>query len=242
MTYGFPHYRWLPQRWIRIGLVVMLSGLVGIGILPAYSNGQWPWVNAPQVDQAALFQPVVAQGFALPGWTLTTHQTMTINQQDWTLSEYVRSAGSPASDDGPSPLVDQIALLMRPQTQTADQPGLEWLNLDNNQNLSRSFQRQVALEVVPQPTVIARARLSQGRNQQQTFTTLQWYAWPTGGHPSPGVWFWHDQWAQLTRRTRLPWIALALFIPMDPLGDVADYQPLAVDIGREIQRQIFEPV
>jgi cyanoexosortase B-associated protein len=237
------HHPLLPQRWVKIGLVLALATLAALAIGPAYFTGQWPWVTPPQVPQLERLQALQDQGLSLPGWTLTSHRQITINQQDWLLSEYQRSTAPHNPGPPPWPPVSHMVLLLHPQPWHSDQPQLEWLDLASAQDLTLTSRRRVTLTASRQPPQItATASFSHGRNQQHTVAALQWYAWPRGGHPSPGAWFWNNQWSQLTDHSLTPWIAVSLLLPMEPLAEVAPYQALAVDLGSAIQQQLSSGV
>jgi hypothetical protein len=86
------------------------------------------------------------------------------------------------------------------------------------------------------------ARLFRAWNDKQTFAVVQWYARPDGGHYSPANWFWADRAAQLQER-RLPWIAVCLKYPIQPLGELdrveAELKALASEIQQTLVRSAF---
>ncbi len=226
------------HTWAKVGLVIILTTLATIVMLPAYVNGDWPWAHAPQVAHLEKLKQLSQQDLPLPGWTLISRQEVILNRQSWTLLEYQSDSSLGNSS---SPRVDQIALLMHPQPWHSNQPATEWLNITGTQNLRLSSRSLVsfATAVDNQQPASVTARLALGRNQQQTLAMLQWYAWPGGGHPSPGVWFWQDQWSQLIHHRRTAWVAVTLLMPMAPLADLATYQPQAIAIGSTIQQQLI---
>jgi cyanoexosortase B-associated protein len=225
------------HRWVRLGLVIVLAGLAAVASLPAYGNGPWPWTDSPQVQQLEHLHQLSQRGLSLPGWSLVTLSPLAINHQEWTLAEYVSMPPAGTLEGNTS---QPIVILMLPQSQPDDSPGVEWLDIEITQDLRFSRQRQIILTGIEgQHSSPARARLSQSRSRQHTFATLQWYAWPQGGHPSPSRWFWHDQGAQLIHHTRIPWVAVNVFIPMDPLAELDAYQPLALEIGNLVQARLM---
>jgi cyanoexosortase B-associated protein len=231
------------HRWVRLGLVIALAALVAVGILPAYLSGQWPWVTAFQAPYLEHLQTLQDRALPLPGWVPTSHQLVVMNQQDWVVTEYQRKPAELIQETEATPPVQQIALLMHPQPWHSDQPELEWLDINSAQGLKPSFKRMVALTVTrDQQPMTARASFARSRNQQYTFATLQWYAWPDGGHPSPAAWFWTNQGSQLTRQALTPWVAVSVLIPMEPLAEVQTYQPLAIELGSAIQQQLVSEV
>lgn len=232
----------LPHRWVNLGLVVVLTGLAAIAILPAYLNGQWPWVNTPQVVQIDQLRALQKEGLPLPGWQQTTVEAVPINRQTWTLVEY--RADSPETQSAP---IQQFALLLHPQPWHSNQPQLEWIDLAGAQNWRIDSRRQLKV-TAPTGTVNARffRAWSGGRESapspRQSFAIVQWYAMPGGGHPSPSHWFWANQWSQLTQRQLTPWVAVSLLLPSPPLGTIDDYQALAVELTEQIQQQLTTTV
>ncbi|MBE9136380.1 cyanoexosortase B system-associated protein [Nodosilinea sp. LEGE 07088] len=223
----------LPRRWVNLLLVVVLTTLAGVAMLPAYVNGQWPWAHTPQVAQLDQLRALQQDGLALPGWQLTTAEPITVNRQTWVLGEYSSlSANTPEQ---------RFALLLYPQPWHNNQPQLEWLDLAGAQNW-RIDSRQ-GLKVAPTAKSGAvQARFFRAWGDRQSFAVVQWYALPGGGHPSPGQWFWADQWSQLTQRTLTPWVAVSLLLPMEPLDAIADSQPLAIELTELIQQQLTTTV
>lgn len=222
----------LPSRWVNLALVVVLTALAGMAILPAYFNGQWPWTTTPQVAQLDQLRALQTDGLTLPGWQLTLAEPIDINRQTWTLAEY--RASSSTAQTAP---VQQFAVLLHPQPWHSNQPQLEWIDLAGAQNWRVESRRR--LKIAPSPSAgSVNARFFQAWGDRQSFAVVQWYAMPSGGYPSPGHWFWANQWSQLTRRTLTPWVAVSALLPMEPLGAIADYQPLATDLAGLIQHQL----
>jgi len=69
---------------------------------------------------------------------------------------------------------------------------------------------------------------------------LQWYAWTTAGSPSIGRWFWVDQFSQWRDRQRMPWVAVSLLIPIQPLGEIEPVRSLATTLGQAVQSTLLE--
>lgn len=214
------------SRWVNLALVVALSALAGMAILPAYLSGQWPWQTTPQVAQIDQLRSLQTDGLTLPGWQLTVAEPIAINRQTWTLAEY--RAVSPEAQAAP---VQQFALLLHPQPWHSNQPQLEWIDLAGAQNWRIEGRRRLRVGSVT-------ARFFRAWGDGQSFAVVQWYAMPQGGHPSPGQWFWANQRSQLTRRTLTPWVAVTVLLPMEPLGAIADYQPLAIELTGLVQQQL----
>ncbi|WP_243397441.1 cyanoexosortase B system-associated protein [Crocosphaera subtropica] len=91
-----------------------------------------------------------------------------------------------------------------------------------------------------QPNHSITARWFQAWNNK-TYAVLQWYAWPGGGHYAPYQWFLADQKAQLKHK-RVPWIAVSIKIPMEPLGNLEDMESLAKSLGQEVQKTLEQEI
>jgi cyanoexosortase B-associated protein len=88
------------------------------------------------------------------------------------------------------------------------------------------------------PEVRVEARFFRGRTQTQTYALVEWYARSDGGHPNASQWFWLDRRAQLQGQ-RVPWVAVAILIPIEPLGDIEKVQPLAESLGQKVQAELI---
>lgn len=221
----------LPGRWVNLVLVVGLAALAAIAILPAYLSGQWPWANSPQVAQIDQLRALQKEGLDLPGWQQTTVEPIPINRQTWTLAEY--RADSPKAQSAP---VQQFAVLLHPQPWHSNQPQLEWIDLAGAQKWR--IESRSKLRVTLPEAGLVEARFFRAWGDRQSFAIVQWYALPSGGHPSPSHWFWANQWSQLTQRQLTPWVAVSLLIPTPPLGTMDDYRTLASELTGRIQQQL----
>ncbi len=219
----------LPSRWVKRGLLLLLAALAMVAIAPAYLTGQWPWVAAPQVAQIDRLQPLREEALPLPGWELESHQVIPINKQEWGLNEY--KALDPAAP------IQQVAVLLHPQPWHSNQPQVEWVDLIGAQNWQVDSRQRLTLG---EGATGVRANFFRGLSDRQAVAVLQWYAWPTGGHPSPGRWFWANQRSQLVSRTLTPWVAVTLLLPIPPLADLSTYQPLAADLGALVHQQVVD--
>jgi cyanoexosortase B-associated protein len=225
----------LPEIWIKGALVILLTALASAAIVPAYLTGQWPWVTAPQVAQLDQLKALGEQGLTLQGWSRQSHQAIAINGKDWSFSEYI--ADQPAQT---APTIDQFALLMRPQPWHSDQPEVEWLDLQGAQHWKLKTCRNI--KIAPTTNPIPQdftARLCRASNDQQTLALLQWYAWPSRGHPAPSHWFWANQWTQFRDHRLTPWVAATVLVPMDPMADLSTYKSPIATLGSNVQQQIM---
>ncbi len=220
----------LPQRWVKLGLVALLTVLLMVVMAPAYLTGQWPWVTSPQLtdtDLAAL-NTLREEGLAIPNWSPTEHQVVTLNRQDWSVNGYTTTASGPAQE---------MVLLLHPQPWHSNQPQVEWVDLAGLQNWRVEKRRRLRLQDGQQALPVW-ANWLQVRDDQQTLAVLQWYAWPGGGHPAPRRWFWANQRSQLTRHTLTPWVAVSLLVPMPPLADGTAMKTWMAELGGQVHRQV----
>lgn len=226
----------ISNRWLKGLLVIGLAAIAALAALPHYLDGQWPWTQPLEVKQIEQLQSLKQTGIALPEWTLNQQQILKVNGHDWNFSEFVSAPGNT-----PSYPVQQFGLLLRPQPWHDDQPTVEWVDLRGAQSWQISQRQRLRFQAsAPDGTdVSVQAQYYRAWNKQHTFAVLQWYAWPTGGSYAPGRWFWADQRSQWQSHQRMPWIAVSLLIPMEPLGQVQPYQEGAIAIGRSIQTALM---
>jgi cyanoexosortase B-associated protein len=224
-----------PTSWIKAALVIALTVLACVAILPAYLTGQWPWITAPQVEQMEQLNDLAVEGIEIPGWSRQSHQTIAINGKDWSFGEYIAD-----STGANAPAIDQMGLLMLPQSWHSDQPEVEWVDLQGAQHWKLSSCRKVAIVLLTsaQNPADFTARLCRAATDQQTLVLLQWYAWPTGGHPAPSRWFWVNQRSQFRHYTLTPWVAVTVLVPINPLADLSDYQAQISALASRVQQQV----
>lgn len=230
-------------RLMRLALVGILALLVSITALPAYLTGQWPWVNPPQVPQIKALQALAQDGLTLPGWTLDTHQVVSINGKHWSINELASPPRDQATDWPP-----RILVLVYPQPWHTNQPEVEWMDLQSTQHWQINDRRDLTFEAPAAAGASSPSRVTgqifQATNPQQSFVGLQWYAWPGGGHVSASHWFWVNQRSQWLHKTLTPWIAVSLLVPISPHADMEVDRPLIAALGnliqQELNRQVFQ--
>jgi cyanoexosortase B-associated protein len=217
-------------------LVVLLSGLVAIAALPHYLSGQWPWSTAMPVPQLNELRALTTTPLTLENWVSTAHQEVTIGGGRWNLAEYLDQAANDSTAG--------FAVLLRPQTDPKRQPEVEWVDLRGSQGWRVSDQHTVQFAVTDKqgPSVPVSARFFRGLGESSTLAVMQWYAWPTGGHFAPGRWFWVDQWQQLRRRERMPWVAVSIVLPIEPVGNIRPHTAELVAIAQAVQSQLDQTV
>lgn len=142
----------------------------------------------------------------------------------------------------PGEVRTQAIVLLMPQKHGHDRPQVEWTDLQGSQNWTIDRRQSLDFAITPgaKPHITARWTRSWRPNPDgslATFALLQWYAWPGGGHSSPNRWFWQDWHAQGDDR-RVPWVAVCVMLPLEPLGDPAPLWPIAQSLGQAISQQL----
>jgi cyanoexosortase B-associated protein len=147
-----------------------------------------------------------------------------------------------------------IGLLLLPQSDHKSQPQVEWMDIDGLVKWKTDSYTKVQFEVETSlsdksagtakpttPSAKVEARFFRAWTQRRTVAVLQWYAWSGGGNPAPSRWFFADQLAQL-RRNRVPWVAVCLQIPIEPLGDIEASRPFAESLGKIVQTALMQVI
>ncbi len=217
---------------IPIILILLLLISIFVGAMPGYlSGGQWRWSQLPKVPHLKAVKSVLSKGLELPNWTITQHQKVRIGGKTWSV-QVMRSDRS----DSSKPLM----LMLLPQNYYLDKPGVEWMDLNGLERWKTDSKGQLNFTLSEDSHSIAvKTRFFRAWNRQQTFAVVQWYAFPSGGGYSNFSWFWRDEIAQL-RQSRVPWIAVCLKIPIEPLANLDEVQPLAESLARQIQANLFD--
>ena len=233
------------SQFSKVFLLCFLLVLMAIGAVPSYWAGSWPWANPPRVTNLKQLKNIRQAGLALPGWQTQQQHTVTIGGHKWSIQELQQDEKTP------------VTLLLLPQEDRKAQPEVEWMDINGFKEWQTDQERQLQFKVetplqtgtqktkelgtsAARPTSSdVKARFFRGWTRQQTFAVLQWYAWPGGGNPAPSAWFWADQKAQLHRR-RLPWVAVSILMPMEPLAEVDTALPLAKSLGQTVQAALMK--
>ncbi|MDJ0704285.1 MAG: cyanoexosortase B system-associated protein [Leptolyngbyaceae cyanobacterium MO_188.B28] len=228
------------SKFVKSLIIFVLAVLAMVSAVPHYFNGQWPWTQPPDIANLKGLHSIKEQSLTIPGWRTLKYQTIKISGNDWAYQE-IQGPDNPAQN---STADVPIILLLRPQPWRTNQPEVEWLDIMGSQQWKVDSQRQLRFTVDPaaggtQHPVEVKARFLRGWNQRQTFAVVQWYAWPEGGNPSPSQWFWADQMMQWRSRERLPWVAVSILIPIEPIGDVKPYQSFATSLSQAVQMSLM---
>jgi cyanoexosortase B-associated protein len=223
----------------RIAVLCFLLALVGMGAVPGYLSGKWHWASPPPLTNIKQLKQLPNKGVEIPGWQTIEQKTVSIGGHKWSAQAMEHDNSKP------------VLLLLLPQNGNKSQPQVEWVDIDGFEQWqtdsyttlnftveSSGLQNSAVASKSAAPTADVKARFFRAWNQQQTVVVVQWYAWPRGGHPAPSRWFWVDQLAQL-RRSRVPWVAVCLQIPIEPLGDLEAARPSAESLGQLVQTALM---
>ena len=214
-------------RWLLVFLFILL---IFFGAIPGYLQGKWSWQQLPNIPQINQIRNLQNTGINLSAWETRKQIKIPVGGKDW--------SAQLLSQKGQKP----VTLLLRPQTYYTDHPEVEWVDIDGLERWQTDSQRQLKFNFkVGDKFGKVTARFFRAWNQVETFAVLQWYATPQGGTTSAGDWFWADLKAQLNHN-RLPWIAVCLKIPIEPLGDIDKAEPLALSLAQTVQNQLITQV
>lgn len=227
------------SRFPKLAIALLLSIVLCFGALPGYlRGGTWLWSQPIPVENLRPLRGLPQAGIELPGWQTLEQQEMLIGGHKWSVQLLQQGNEKPAF------------LFLRPQRSDKSQPEVDWTDIEGFEDRFREqvgpwktdSYRQIAFPVKsPEGSADITARFFRGWNQQQTFAVVQWYAWETGGSPTPFNWFVADRLAQL-RRDRLPWVAVALKIPIEPLGDAGAARPNAESLAKIVQATLMADI
>ena len=223
------------RQFLQIAALLLLVLLLAIGALPGYFGGKWQWKAPPAIINLGEIKQLRKTGLTLPGWKITQQQEQKLGSGKWSLQIMV-------SEDSKQTAI----LLLLPQNGPKDQPQVEWTEINSwgrmqwgEWQVAQYREAQfAALQPQNKDKTEVKARFFRAASKNQTFAVLQWYAMPIGGHFSPLNWFWADQLAQWHKQ-RVPWIAVSLFIPMEPLGQVETTWEQIKSIGQKVQTRLF---
>lgn len=230
----------------KLILVSALALFVIISALPLYSAG-WPWASPPKLPATTrtALQAIPTQGIEIPGWITDDHIETKIGGHKWSIQQLSAKANQPEAESSENPNNPPIFLLLRPQIYEADQPEVEWLDIKGAQHWSIDSRQSLSFNVSTNhsknsQTVRIKADFFRAWNEGQTYAVLQWYAWPAGGNASPAKWFWADQKTQWRDYQRMPWVAVSLWLPIAPFGDIVSRKPLAESLGQTLQQVLLQ--
>lgn len=219
----------LQKRWsiARIALILLLSILIIVGAVPGYlKGGNWSWLDIPPTANIQQIKGILSTGLTLKGWQTIDKQQLRIGGHKW-LGQIIKKEDS-----------KPILLLLKPQTYYRNKPEVEWMDIKGLERWKTDSYSQINFTSDRnQDSLPTTARFFRAWNKKQTFAVVQWYSFPQGGHYAPANWFWRDLLAQL-RGKRVSWVAVCLRIPIEPLGEFKDAQPLAQSLAKQVQASL----
>jgi cyanoexosortase B-associated protein len=216
----------VPKTWYlsraKLLLLVILLALVLCGNLPSYLSGQWRWATPIAVPTLPQLIAIKKSGLVIPGWQVQPNPAApaATNDRPWHQQDIVQG--------------NQTAtVFLLPQTGVKHQPQVEWTDMEGLQRWqSDSYQTlTLGLDAPPQQFT---TRFFRAWTKAKTYAVVQWYAQSNGGSPSPSRWYFADRIAQWQQR-RVPWVAVSIQIPMEPLDDLSKYQGPATAIAKAVQ-------
>lgn len=223
----------VPHIFAFLLLILILL----IGGVPGYLSGNWQWKEPPSVTNLKEIKDIRNTGLNLSGWETLETAERQIGGQKW-LWQKIKQKKS-----------DKISyLLLLPQNGPRNQPQTEWTEIKG------FWKWKVAQFQTPEFTIKPIVKASQPQSldishkieanffravlkNRQTYAVLQWYATPHGGSPSPFKWFFADQMAQIGKE-RVPWVAVNIMIPIEPLGEVKKNWSIAQSLGEQVQASL----
>ncbi|BCL36312.1 cyanoexosortase B system-associated protein [Nostoc sp. MS1] len=230
----FINYKHLTTLVVLLLFLLLLT----VGAVPGYLSGHWQWKQPPPIATLKELREIRNRGINLPGWQTTEQGEQIVGQHKWSLQILKQESSQ-----------KQVLLLLLPQLTSKNQPEVEWTDVSSwgklrwgkweiAQSRSAEFAINQSVNAKENSKIQVEAQFFRASTQQQTFAVLQWYAFPNGGNSSPVRWFLADQLAQL-HKSRAPWVAVSILIPMEPLGDVETTWPLAKSIGEAVQSTLI---
>lgn len=220
----------------RLATLFLLFILLLAGAIPSYLTGHWPWMKATPLPHLQDLKKLRKTGLVVPGWqSLIYRRNVPIGGRKWIAQELK------------NPQVTAILLLL-PQGGVKEQPQVEWVDINGFHRWKTDAYQPFKFTIPKRPGNASQENLAQidarffrSFTPKQTFAVLQWYAWPNGGSPYPSDWFWRDRKAQLSN-TRVPWVAVSILLPIEPLGEIKNYQPLIESMGQDVQSALSAEV
>ena len=223
------HPSQLQKRWsiARIALILLLSTLIILGAAPGYlQGGNWSWLDVPKVANLQQVKSILSTGLILPDWQIVDKQQLHIGGHKW-LAQIIKQEDS-----------KPVMLLLLPQGYYLDKPEVEWMDINGLERWKTDSYERIDLKINQEKdSSLVNARFFRAWNQKQTFAVVQWYAFPHGGHYAPSSWFVRDLLAQLRHR-RIPWVAVCLKIPIEPLGELGESQVFAQSLAQQVQANL----
>ncbi len=205
----------------KIVLLTILTVLMLLGAVPGYvAGGKWAWYSAPEVPNLNQLRAIKGEGIPIPGWQTQPPQSPIPADQQWHMQEVAQGA-------------QKATVFLLPQTGIKHQPQVEWADLEGRQRWQSDSYQTLNL-AIDAPSQQFTTRFFRAWTKARTYAVVQWYAQPLGGNPVPSQWYIADRLAQWQRR-RVPWVAVSIQVPMEPLDDLSKYQGQVATIAKAVQ-------
>ncbi|HAC62383.1 MAG TPA: cyanoexosortase B system-associated protein [Cyanothece sp. UBA12306] len=205
----------------QIIIVFLLSLTIAIAAIPGYLTGKWSWADLPPVTELKQLAKIRTDGLSLPGWTTIKQEEVRIGGNKWSWQIIEKEGQTP------------ITLMLMPQNYYKNYPNVEWTDIQGLEKWKTDSHTILKFKASEGSSHQVKARFFRGWNKE-TAAIVQWYAWPKSGNFASYHWFWQDQIAQL-RRQRVPWIAVYLKIPVEPLSNVKEIKEFAQSLAEKVQ-------
>jgi cyanoexosortase B-associated protein len=207
----------------KIILILILSILIIVGAIPGYlQGGKWTWLEPPGITNLGEIKSILNTGLSLPDWQILQQKKVRIGGKNWSVQVMQPE----------NKTVKPLMLMLSPQNYYLDRPSVEWMDLNGLEKWKTDSYQELNLTINENDEI--KARFFRGWNPRQTFAVVQWYVFRRGGNAHNSNWFWRDLMAQI-HRTREPWIAVCLKIPIQPLGELETILPLAKSLTQQVQ-------
>lgn len=214
----------------QVIIVFLLSIAIATVAIPSYLTGKWSWADLPPVLEQKQLRQIRQSQLQFEGWNNLAQKEIPIGGNKWSLQLIEKKGQEP------------VTVMLMPQNYYKNHPNVEWVDIQGIQKWKTDSYKTLKFAASEGSLNQVKARFFRAWNKQ-TVAVVQWYAWPQGGNYASGRWFWADQVAQLNRQ-RVPWIAVCLKIPVEPLSDVKETEALAISLAQTVQntlnREIFQ--
>lgn len=208
-------------------LLLILVLLISIGNLSSYLSGKWSWTDIPKINNINQIKNLQKTGLTIPGWKTVAKEPIDIGAHTWLSQTITKDSNEP------------IMLLFLPQNYYLKKPEVEWVDINGTERWRTDSSQKLNFTVTRGGKIIeVKAHIFRAWNLRQTYAVVQWYALPNGGDYSPLKWFWLDRLAQL-KRDRVPWIAVCIKIPIEPLGDLEVAKPIAKSLAKTVESALL---
>ncbi|MCH2049692.1 MAG: cyanoexosortase B system-associated protein [Trichodesmium sp. ALOHA_ZT_67] len=233
----YPFNKLQKHQFPQVILVLFLLIILVVGTLPGYIAGKWSWENTASIPYLKSLRQIRKDGLTISGLPIIYRQQLIISNHKWLLQKVKNDTR-------------EIVFLLLTPNGPKDKPQVEWMDISGLNRWKIDSQKTVKFtlktveddngttEIKKQYPNI-KARFFRGWTSEQTYAIMQWYAWPGGGSPKPRDWFWADRFAMASKK-RMPWVAVSIIFPIEPLTDIDPYLPELISIGQKTQASLIK--